>query len=213
MAKATPIKLILEYGDGTRREATFDSLPGTLQFDLLRQRFLLDPDAAVEEAEGKFVLLEWKDGWKEVYEVGPEYEAIGRYFDLAREEEIGRLSLKAADGYPELLEIVRRPGEVVRIAFGQSFTLAKGDLKREGKKKEQFYKLAASGEAFAAEVAALRKLAGDEGIDLGKGMDLRGEELGQWLDGLRHKLGIVAGQRQQDVLDFAGYLVREAHKG
>ena len=51
---------------------------------------------------------------------------------------------------------------MVRIAFGRSFSLDKGAEKREGKKTEQFYTLTATGDAFAAEVAALSALAADE---------------------------------------------------
>ena len=188
-------------------------MPGTLQSDILRQRFLLDPAAAAAGGAGGFLLAEWKDGWKEVYEVGPGYTGINRYYGLSRVEEIGRLSLTAAEGYPELLELTRRPNQVVRIAFGESFSLDKGAEKREGKKTEQFYTLTAEGDAFAAEVAALRVLAADEDIDLAAGLKLQGEELLGWLDGLRRKLGLVAGRRQQDVLDFVGYLATEAVKG
>ena len=200
MATQQPTKIVLEYADGTTREAAFDSLSGTLQSDLLRQRFLLDPAAAAAGGTGGFLLAEWKDGWKEVYEVDPGFTGLNRYYGISRVEEVGRLSLTAAEGYPELLEITRRPNQVVRIAFGESFSLDKGAEKREGKKTEQFYTLTATGDAFAAEVAALRTLAADEDIDLGAGLKLRGEELLAWLEALRRKLGLVAGQRQQDVL-------------
>lgn len=213
MGADTPAKIVLEYADGTTREAAFDSLPGTLQSDLLRQRFLLDPAAAAAGGTGEFVLAEWKDGWKEVYEVDPGFMGINRYYSLSRVEEVGRLSLTAADGYPELLELTRRPNQVVRIAFGRSFSLDKGAEKREGKKTEQFYTLTAGGDSFAAEVAALRALAAEEGVDLAAGLKLQGQELLAWLDGLRRKLGLVAGQRQQDVLDFTGHLAQEAVKG
>ena len=213
MATHQPTKIVLEYSDGTSRESPFAELPGTLQSDLLRQRFLLDPATAATGGTGEFVLAEWKDGWKEVYEVDSGYTGINRYYGLSRVEEVGRLSLTAAEGYPELLELTRRPNQVVRIAFGRSFSLEKGAEKREGKKTEQFYTLAAAGDAFAAEAAALRALAADEGIDLAAGLKLRGDELLGWLDRLRRKLGLVAGRRQQDVLDFVGYLAAKAVKG
>jgi hypothetical protein len=213
MGVEKPTKIVLTYADGTTREADFAVLPGTLQSDILRQRFLLDPVSAPTGGAGTFLLAEWKDGWKEVYEVDPLYTGINRYYGLSRVEEVGRLSLTAAEGYPELLELTRRPNQVVRIAFGESFSLDKGAEKREGKKTEQFYTLTAAGDAFAVEVGALRALAAEEGIDLAGGLQLDGEELLAWLDGLRRKLGIVAGQRQQDVLDFTAYLAREAIKG
>jgi hypothetical protein len=213
MGAEKPTKIVLAYEDGTTRETDFASLPGTLQFDILRQHFLLDPAAAAAGGAGSFLLAEWKDGWKEVYEVDRSCTGINRYYGLSRVEEVGRLSLTASEGYPELLELTRRPNQVVRIAFGESFSLDKDLEKREGRKTEQFYTLKAAGDAFAAEVAALRALAAAEGIDLAAGLQLRGDELLGWLDGLRRKLGIVAGQRQQDVLDFTGYLATEAIKG
>jgi hypothetical protein len=213
MGAERPTKIVLTYADGTAREADFSALPGTLQSDILRQRFLLDPASAAAGGAGTFLLAEWKDGWKEVYEVDPVYTSINRYYGLSRVEEVGRLSLTAAEGYPELLELTRRPNQVVRIAFGESFSLDKGAEKREGKKTEQFYTLTAAGDAFAAEIAALRALAADQGIDLAAGLKLEGEELLAWLDSLRKKLGLVAGQRQQDVLDFTAYLAQEAIRG
>jgi len=62
---------------------------------------------------GKYVLLEWKDGWKEVYAVPPDVSDVRKYYVIRRVEEVGRLFLDRGDGYPELIEILRKPKELI----------------------------------------------------------------------------------------------------
>lgn len=205
MSERKPTRLVLEYEDGSSKAIDFAELPGLLQFDLLRQPFAggATPDKNFED---RFLLLEWEDGWKEVFQIGSEYESIQKYYVITRPEDVGRLSFKQAEGYPELLELVRRPKQISRIDFTESFILEPGTSRREGKKTEQEYKLNSSGASFAPELEAFKAAAAEEGIEPAALLQLEGEALAQKLNALRKRMGIVAGQRQRDVLNFVAYL-------
>ena len=209
MSEQKPKKLILEYEDGSSKAIEFAALPGLLQCDLLRQPFAggADPDL---DANGKFVWREWEDGWKEVFQIDSAYTDIIKYYVITRPEDVGRLSFKRADGYPELIELVRRPLGVKRVAFEREYALEKGVNRREGKKNEQEYKLAEAGDAFAAEVEALKAAATEAQTDPAALLALQGEELVKALDDIRCRMGVVAGRRQSDVLNFVAYLARRA---
>ena len=62
-------------------------------------------------------MLEWKDGWKEVYALPPDVSDVRKYYVIRRVEEVGRLFLDRGDGYPELIEVLRKPKEVERMTL------------------------------------------------------------------------------------------------
>lgn len=208
MAELKPKKLILEYEDGSTTAVDFAALPGLLQFDLLRQPFA-GGASPQPDADGTFVVLEWEDGWKEVFEIDAAYTDIIKYYVITRPEDVGRLSFKRPDGYPELIELARRPLGVKRIAFRKDYALEKGVNRREGKKYEQEYKLQEAGEAFGPEIEAFRAAAADAGVTAAQLLSMDGSEMATALDDIRRRMGLVAGRRQRDVLDFVAYLARQ----
>lgn len=209
MSERKPTRLVLEYEDGGTKVVDFAALPGLLQSDLLRQPFAggATPD---KNSEGKFVLLEWQDGWKEVFQIDAAFEAINKYYVITRPEDVGRLSFKQAEGYPELIELVRRPQQISRIDFTESYMLEAGVNRREGKKHEQEYKLNPAGVPFAPELEAFKAAAAEEGIAPAALLALEGEALAEKLEAIRKRMGLVAGQRQRDVLNFVAYLASQA---
>jgi len=64
----------------------------------------------------KFLLLEWQDGAKEVTEVDPTCKGVSRYTVITRPDDVGRLAIHKEDGFPELVEVVRRPLTVTSIS-------------------------------------------------------------------------------------------------
>lgn len=209
MAERKPKQLVLEYDDGTRKSVEFSALPALLQFDILRQPFAggATPDPA---EEGAFVLLEWEDGWKEVFQVDPVYTDIIRYYVITRSEDVGRLSLRRGEGYPELIEVMRRPLGLRRIAFDHDYALEKGSRRREGKKYEQEFSLVPISEPFAAELDAFRREVAAAGRTPQDLLSLDVGDLGAVLDDIRRRMGLVAGRRQRDVLNFVAYLAKRA---
>ena len=206
MPRTKPQKLVIEFEDGSKREASFDVLPSQLQFELLRQPFASQPSANPEQE--KFVLLEWDDGWREVIEVDADCSEINRYYVISRPEDVGRLSLNKEDDYPELIEIVRKPRDLKRITFLDTFQLALERSDREGKKIDHCFALSKAGDAVSEEMEAFKRAVEEEGLDL---QDLKSKDPDQQREGyerIRRKMGIKAAQRQQDVYDFIAYLAR-----
>jgi len=208
MPRSKPQKVVIEFDDGSKTEASFDALPSQLQWELLRQPFASQPSTDPEQE--KFVLLEWDDGWREVMEVDAACSEINRYYVISRPEDVGRLSLNKEDDYPDLIEIVRKPRDLKRITFLDTFQLSLERSDREGKKIDHFFKLSKEGDAITEEMEAFKRAAEEVGIDL---QDLRSQDPGQLTEQyekIRRKMGIKAAQRQQDVYDFIAFLAKVA---
>jgi hypothetical protein len=206
MSRIKPLKIIVEFDDGSRAEAPFGGLPTLLQFEIMRQPFASKPNPEPEK-EG-FVLLEWDDGWKEVIQVDTACKEINRYYVISRTEHVGRLSLNRQKGYPELIEIMRKPLNLKKITFMDTFHLTLKRSDREGQKTDHFFALAKEGKAYSEVMDTFKRAVEEEGIDL---QVLRSQEPAVRLEQyekIRRKMGIQAGLRQQDVLDFIAYLVR-----
>ena len=201
-------KVVIEFEGGLTTESSFDALPAPLQFELLRQPFASAPSP--DPAHEKFVILEWDDGWKEVIEVDSNCTAVNRYAVISRPEDVGRLSLHREDGYPELIEIARKPLGLKRITFLDAFQLSRDRSVREGKKTDHFYKLTKSGDARAEQVDAFKRAAAAEGIDLHQLQSQDPMQLRTSYEQIRRQMGLKAGERQQDVWDFMAYLAKAA---
>ena len=204
MSPAHPKTISLEFNDGTNASVPFDSLPDTLQDEILCQPFASRPISNPKDV--KFALFEWDDGWKEVIEVDPTCTDINRYYVISRSEDRGRLSLNKEDGYPELIEINRKPKNIERITFVDTFRLRLNRSTREGKKIDHFYTLSKETDTVSKMLKAFKTTLQEDGIDreqlLSNDPALQKEQL----ENIRKKMGIMAGRRQQDVFDFIRYL-------
>ena len=184
----------------------FATLPACLQAEILRQPFASRPSRSPQD--DRCVLLEWDDGWKEVIMVDAACTEINRYYVIARPEEVGRLSLNRRNGYPELIEIVRRPSRIEKITFMDTFRLSPGTSLREGTKTDHFLSLKKDGDSLGEVRSLFKKVLREEGIDVN---ELRSGEPGQLVERyetIRRKMGIRASQRQQDAYDFLAYLAK-----
>ncbi len=208
MRKSKPRKVIVEYRDGSEKEASFEALPSQLQFELLRQPFASRPSANPEQE--KYLLLEWDDGWKEVIEVDAACSEINRYYVISRQEEVGRLSLNKENDYPELIEIVRKPMGLKKITFLDTFQLSLERSEKEGKKTDHFFRLSREGNAISREIGIFKKAVAEEEFDL---RELRSDDpsqLTEKYEKIRRKMGLKAARRQQDVFDFLAYLAKSS---
>jgi hypothetical protein len=208
MLRPAPRKILIEYDDGSKVDSPFDALPFTLQAEILRQPFAGRPSPSPEEE--KFVLLEWDDGWKEVIEVDRRCTGINRYYVISRPEDIGRLSLRKEGGYPEFLEIVRKPLDLKRMTFVDTFRLSPARSEREGKKTDHFFPLTKDTDGLSGLYHAFEKALAEEGIGLKELEEQDPAKPGGIVERIGRKLGIRAGQRQQDLLDFLIYLGKNA---
>lgn len=205
---ARPVRLLIEFDDGTVEGERFESLPSPLQSELLRQPFASRPGS--DSGEDSFLLLEWEDGWKEVLRLPPGSREFNRYYVLSRPEDVGRLSVKKEGGYPELVEVIRRPSCLVRMTLGDSFALQPGRREREGRKVEQHYDLVPQPDAVTELRARLGQLV-QQGVLESSHLSSPDEEVKQrTFRTIVSELGLRPSHNRQDVLDYAAYLLREA---
>ena len=204
MSQTHPKTISLEFNDGTDITVPFDSLPRTLQDEILRQPFASRPSSNPKDV--KFALLEWDDGWKEVIEVDPNCRDINRYYVISRSEDRGRLSLNKEDGYPELIEIDRKPKNIERITFVDTFRLHLNRSTREGKKIDHFYTFSRENDALSEMLKTLKTVLKEVGVHRQQLLSVEPALEKERLENIRRKMGIMAGRRQQDVFDFIRYL-------
>ncbi len=208
-----PKRIVLEYEDGTRREAPFNELSGQVQAELSSL-------GAREEAgtAKNFVLLEWKDGWKEVAAVDGRASELLRFYTLERVEEVGRLSLEVADAYPELLQIKRLPRHIENILFVgreslQAYVLEEKVTVKEGGKVEHIFydkkrpgfkmeDASSASTRFAAVLDFLTEELQKKGLRGSGVVALGEEERRQLFSDIAHALGLRGNRCQQDVYEF-----------
>ncbi len=208
MPRSKPQKVVVEFDDGSKTETSFEALPSQLQSELLRQPFASQPSANPDQE--KYVLLEWDDGWREVIQVDAACSALNRYYVISRPEDVGRLSLTKEEGYPELIEIGRKPLDLKKVTFLDTFDLSLERSDREGKKTDHFFKLSKGADAFGEELSAFRKAVHEEGYDLQELGTSGPDQQREAYEKIRRRMGIQATHRQQDVFDFIAYLGKAA---
>lgn len=210
MTQPKPVAVILEYDDGSKTSASLESLSENLQFEILRQPFARRPSPCPEKE--KFVVLEWEDGWKEVIKVDRACDNINRYHVITRTEEVGRLSLNGEeDGYPQLIEITRKPSHVRKITFRNTYRLSAGLSVREGKKVNQFFDLLPAGDTLSDLVDLMRSALEEEGISLRRlkyGREHQQQD--DLYERIRRAIGVRPALRRQDAHDFIACLVSRA---
>ena len=210
MPMKKPRRVVVEFEDGSRCEAPFESLPETLQSDIMRQPFASNP--APEPEKEKFLILEWDDGWKEVIRVHDTCTELNRYYVISRVEHVGRLSIHKQNGYPELIEIARKPLNLNRITFADDFQVALQRSDREGDKTDHFFTLTKEEGARRRRIDEFKAIIEQQAIDLEV---LRSQEPHTQLEQyekIRKALAIKAGLRQQDVYDYIASLLNTGFK-
>jgi hypothetical protein len=206
MSQRRPHKILVEFEDGSTCEAPFESLPETLQLDLMRQPFASEPSPEPEKE--KFLILEWDDGWKEVIRVDNTCTEINRYYVISRVEHVGRLSIRKQNDYPQLIEIMRRPLNLKRITFADTFEVSLQRSDREGEKTDHFFALTKEGMALPNMMDAFKAAVEKQSIDLKTLKFQKPDAQLEQYEKIRRVLGIKAGLRQQDVYDFIAFLVK-----
>jgi len=116
MSAAKAIKIKVEYDDGSVKECGAEDLSEEGK-EALAQLGLVPFSLKDVGEKTKYVLVEWKNGWREVFSVPSDVTEIRNYVVIRRAEEIGRLFVDKQKGYPELIEIIRNPKDVERITL------------------------------------------------------------------------------------------------
>jgi len=210
MSIPRPKKITVQFDDDASTVMDFADLTRSLQQEILKQ-----PDFCRSNTEadtGNFVLLKWADGWREVIQIDSGCTGINRYYVITRPEDVGRLSLDTEDGYPELIEIIRKPLDLKSVDFIDSYQISLERSDREGKKIDHFFSLEKGGDALQEAINRFQKAVADEGIDLTELASQPQDQARDTLESIARHMGLVASQRQQDLLDFVTFLVRTEHR-
>ena len=220
-----PTRVIVEYGDGRRFEASFDAL------SIETRRELSDLSREPGEADGEesYLLFEWKDGWKEVVAVDEAVIELLRYYTVERKEEVGRLSLETTGPYPRLLFIRRLPKDVTNILLvgRKGLRLCCPQEKvtiREGGKVEHIYydkkrpefSMGEEGSAssrYAAVLASLEAALRKRGISASALLSKDGAEQSELYKDLARDAGLRGAEQQRDVDRFVHMALREIGGG
>ncbi len=210
MSISRPKKIIVQFDDDATTEVSFTDLTHTLQQEILRQPDLCRPNPDADKED--FVLLEWEDGWWEVIQIDSVCSGMNRYYVITRPEDVGRLSIDTEDGYPELIEIIRKPLDLKSVGFIDSYHLSLERSDREGKKVDHFFSLEKDGDALEEAMTRFQKAVADEGIDLKALTSQPPDQSRDILESIARRMGLMASQRQQDLLDFIAFLVRTEHR-
>lgn len=210
-----PKRVVVEYEDGTRLEAPFSRLSRQGQIELSAVGLC---EAPIPEAPESYLLLQWKDGWKEVVAADSRAVELLRYYTIERVEEVGRLSMEVADANPQLLLIRRLPGLVDSILFvgkdgPKAYALAERVTVKEGGKVEHIFydkkkpdfsmeEASAASARYTEVLHALEKELQKNGVSVSSALAKEGEEQVALYKELARALGLRGTQRQQDVYGF-----------
>ena len=104
--KISALKVI--YEDGKTREMDASDLPDEARAALETAA----SETTLLSSRDRYVMVEWKDGWKEAYRLPEDVTALRRYYVIDRKESVGRLFFDRDEKYPELVQIMRKPHEV-----------------------------------------------------------------------------------------------------
>ena len=105
-------RISIEYEDGGRKELEADEIDENV-LSALGNTGLSSPPL-IPEAES-YLVLEWKDVWREVVSIKSNAAELLRYYVISRIEDRGRLVLDIGGDYPELEIIERLPAELARL--------------------------------------------------------------------------------------------------
>jgi hypothetical protein len=108
-ATSIPKRLVVEYEDGSTSRIDFNKLSRSSQLEISRAGAHSSSPMRYSE---KYLLMEWRDGWREVVAVKGDSIELLRYYVIQRIEEEGRLSVEVGTPYPQLLVINRTPRDL-----------------------------------------------------------------------------------------------------
>lgn len=215
-----PLKLVVEYDDGSTREADYARVDGETRYRLAGLG--LTPAGGHVGRSRHYILLRWKDGWQEVTGIDEASVDLLRYYVIERIEDRGRLSLETGGDYPQLLVIERTPRDVIdavivgdggikSYALDTSVERWEGIFEAGGKREYvKFDKTDAKyphetndgGEALAPILEALRRELDGKGLDAKGLLAMKEPERVAEYKALASGAGIRGSYRQEDVYGF-----------
>jgi ribosome-associated translation inhibitor RaiA len=210
MPSNEPKSVIVEFEDGSTRKVDYGKLSRVARTELWRLGNFPMP------LEQKYVVLRWKNGWKEVMAVEGGCSDPFKYYILQRMEEHGRLGIERPGTYPAVKIIWRLPAEVEQMTItdgeeSRTYTLSKTeDVRVEGGKTETQYKLEKTDSNPVAEIIErLQQVLKEQGMDGADVLAKSHTEKLEIYERLRRGVDIKAHEKQEDVLAFIDLLLRK----
>jgi hypothetical protein len=177
----------------------------------------------VTKASDHYVLLRWKDGWKEVVGIPKKAVELLRFYTVERTEEVGRMAFHVAEDYPVLFLVKRLPKEIESLLLmgprdEKEYVLEeKRTIKEGGKIEHVLYDKKESGRGeqegkgaagWVAELAdSLKTELKKKGLTAEKLLSLDEAEKAQAYQELSKTLGIRGMERQEDVQGFLQFMM------
>ncbi len=219
----------IEYEDGTSRKIDAASL-ATRVYGSLAEAGLCEPPAQIGAAE-KYLILEWRDGWKEVLAVNSKAAELIRYYVIRRIEESGRIALDVGADYPRLIIVNRIPKELERMSIVgddgvKTYTLApeieayEGIFEAGGKKEFRKYDRANPKYRESASDApdnlteikdSIRAAAQKRGFQAGSILKLEEKQRLQEYGEIAAACGLTGFEKQSDVYGFIELVLRNSN--
>ena len=156
----------------------------------------------------KYVLIKWKDGYREVASLDDDTKGILRYYVIERIERYGRLAIDSEAEYPGLKIIKRKPDQIESITLtenghGTVFVLDPKEDKSEGGRTDHYYEVKGTREDVIEElISDLKQTIKELGIEP---TSTKEEDL----ERIRKKMKISCFERQNEVLSFLKMLLEK----
>ena len=216
-----PKAFVIEYEDGSSKRTEFREL--SRETWLALSKLKLCPPPAVAKGSYHYVLLRWKDGWKEVVGIPRKAVELLRFYTVERTEEVGRMALHVAEDYPMLFLVKRLPKEIETLLLvgpggAKEYVLEeKRTIKEGGKIEHVLYDKKDSGRGeqdgkganvWVAELAdSLKTELKKKGLTAEKLLSLDEAEKAQAYQELSKTLGIKGMEKQEDVQGFLQFMM------
>lgn len=163
----------------------------------------------------KYLVLKWKDGWREVVKIHHETEDLLRYYVIRRMEEEGRLVLKKSE-YPELILINRKPQSLDQVMVyddeGKAYSLMPKKSEKIGDKIELLYEKTKSKNFIAEVMGQVKNFLQNRGVTPNDVLSLSEEERTKLLEEMRRSIHIYASKDNNDCLNFLELIVERLAK-
>jgi hypothetical protein len=163
----------------------------------------------------KYLVLKWKDGWREVIKIPYETEDLLRYYVIRRMEEEGRLVLKKEE-YPELVLIDRKPQSLNQVMVydgeGKAYSLMPKNSERIGDKIELVYEKTESKEFIAEVMWQVKNFLQNREVTPNDVLSLSEKERTKLLEEMRRSIHIYASKDNNDCLNFLKLILEHLAK-
>lgn len=165
-------------------------------------------------ADKKYVLMKWKDGWKEVISVEPDAVDFSRYYVIERIEHFGRLVINRPEGeYPGLIIIDRAPMEIEKIIMidgGDEHNLKQISTYREGSRLEYHYDLQKGQGNFVEQIKnSIQEVLSKKGISAKEILSKPDLDKIKEIESIGKAVNIVGGEKQEDMVGFIQLLLEK----